>query len=351
MLVTGGAGFVGSHIVDALRAAGHGRPRRSTRGPRAATSATPMRSSARSTASTHVCHQAGDGRAGGRLPRRRRLRRRTTTSAPRCSCGRSRAGASAGGSCWRRAWSSTARAATAAPTHGPVRPRAAPRRRPRRRPVRAALPALRRARWRPRRSARTRRPTRATCTRRRSSTRSISPPPSRARPACRSPRCATTTSTGRGCRATPRTPASRRSSPARWPPGARRGSSRTAASCATSSTCATSRAPTSLALLAPEPAPGAFNVCSRHAAQRRRDGARAARRASATRAPPVEVTGEYRLGDVRHVFASAALAADGLGFIAQEDFATGMAELADEHRMNPARETASARRAAATLGT
>ena len=71
---------------------------------------------------------------------------------------------------------------------------------------------------------------------------------------------------------------------------------------------------------------------------------------TATAAPPVEVTGEYRLGDVRHVFASAALAADELGFIAQEDFATGMAELADEHRMNPARETASAQRATATLG-
>ena len=71
---------------------------------------------------------------------------------------------------------------------------------------------------------------------------------------------------------------------------------------------------------------------------------------TATAAPPVEVTGEYRLGDVRHVFASAALAADALGFIAREDFATGMAELADEHRMNPARETASAQRATATLG-
>ena len=87
-----------------------------------------------------------------------------------------------------------------------------------------------------------------------------------------------------------------------------------------------------------------------HAAQRRRDGARAARRARRRRRRPSRSRGEYRLGDVRHVFASAALAADRLGFIAREDFATGMAELADEHRVNPARETASAQRATATLG-
>ena len=40
------------------------------------------------------------------------------------------------------------------------------------------------------------------------------------------------------------------------------------------------------------------------------------------------VTGEYRLGDVRHVFASVQRAAAGLGFTAQEDFAAGMAEFA-----------------------
>jgi dTDP-L-rhamnose 4-epimerase len=40
------------------------------------------------------------------------------------------------------------------------------------------------------------------------------------------------------------------------------------------------------------------------------------------------VTGEYRLGDVRHVFASAELAASTLGFEAQEDFDAGMAEFA-----------------------
>ncbi len=102
------------------------------------------------------------------------------------------------------------------------------------------------------------------------------------------------------------------------------------------------------ALLAPAPAPGAYNVCS---GTPRGVGelAHALRAAHGDGAPPVEVTGEYRLGDVRHVFASAALAADELGFRAQEDFATAMAELADEHRLNPARETASSQRAAATL--
>jgi dTDP-L-rhamnose 4-epimerase len=40
------------------------------------------------------------------------------------------------------------------------------------------------------------------------------------------------------------------------------------------------------------------------------------------------VTGDYRLGDVRHVFASAERAAEVLGFTAAEDFDAGMAEFA-----------------------
>jgi dTDP-L-rhamnose 4-epimerase len=40
------------------------------------------------------------------------------------------------------------------------------------------------------------------------------------------------------------------------------------------------------------------------------------------------VTGEWRAGDVRHVFASAENAANGLGFRAQEDFDAGMREFA-----------------------
>ena len=49
------------------------------------------------------------------------------------------------------------------------------------------------------------------------------------------------------------------------------------------------------------------------------------------------VTGEYRLGDVRHVVASPAAAAADLGFRAQTEFAEGMAEFAHA----PLREAAS----------
>ena len=45
-------------------------------------------------------------------------------------------------------------------------------------------------------------------------------------------------------------------------------------------------------------------------------------------APPPIVTGEFRLGDVRHVFASARRAERLLGFRAQEGFEAGMAEFA-----------------------
>jgi dTDP-L-rhamnose 4-epimerase len=104
-----------------------------------------------------------------------------------------------------------------------------------------------------------------------------------------------------------------------------------------------------LALLAPEPAPGAFNVSS-GTPRSVGEMAHALRAAHGEPAPAVEVTGEYRLGDVRHVFASAARAAEGLGFDAREDFAAGMAELADEHRMNGEREPAAARHATARIG-
>jgi dTDP-L-rhamnose 4-epimerase len=104
-----------------------------------------------------------------------------------------------------------------------------------------------------------------------------------------------------------------------------------------------------LALLVPEPAPGAFNVCS-GTPRSVGEMAHALLAAHGERAPAVEVTGEYRLGDVRHVFASAAHAAEDLGFDAREDFAAGMAELADEHRVNGEREPAAARRASARIG-
>ena len=53
--------------------------------------------------------------------------------------------------------------------------------------------------------------------------------------------------------------------------------------------------------------------------------------ARACDAPPhaaPRVTGEWRAGDVRHVVASPALAAERLGFRAQEDFDAGMTEFA-----------------------
>ena len=48
----------------------------------------------------------------------------------------------------------------------------------------------------------------------------------------------------------------------------------------------------------------------------------------AGRAPRPVVTGDYRLGDVRHVFASAERAREVLGFTASVPFADGMAEFA-----------------------
>jgi dTDP-L-rhamnose 4-epimerase len=78
-------------------------------------------------------------------------------------------------------------------------------------------------------------------------------------------------------------------------------------------------------LLALDSSPGTFNVASgtprtvgdmAHALTRAFDG------------PGPVVTGEWRAGDVRHVFASAEAAATRLGFRATEDFDAGMREFA-----------------------
>jgi len=82
-----------------------------------------------------------------------------------------------------------------------------------------------------------------------------------------------------------------------------------------------------LALTAPEPVEGAFNVAS-GTPRTVLDMARALTRAVGGDREPV-VTGEWRAGDVRHVFASAAAAAERLGFRATEDFEAGMREFAD----------------------
>ena len=82
-----------------------------------------------------------------------------------------------------------------------------------------------------------------------------------------------------------------------------------------------------LALTADEPVPGAFNVCS-GTPRSIADMARALGAAHGDGAAAPVVTGQYRLGDVRHVFADPSAAADRLGFAAREDFAAGMAEFA-----------------------
>jgi dTDP-L-rhamnose 4-epimerase len=82
------------------------------------------------------------------------------------------------------------------------------------------------------------------------------------------------------------------------------------------------------ALTAPEPVAGAFNIASgtpRTVLEMARELA-AACDAPAEAAP--RVTGEWRAGDVRHIVASPERARERLGFVAQEDFAAGMAEFA-----------------------
>jgi dTDP-L-rhamnose 4-epimerase len=79
-----------------------------------------------------------------------------------------------------------------------------------------------------------------------------------------------------------------------------------------------------LALTAAEPVPGALNIASGHP---RTVGEMAAAMAQAADGPAPQVTGEFRLGDVRHVFAATDRAAEALGFRAQEDFGAAMAEL------------------------
>src|SRR6478752_9241900 len=70
---------------------------------------------------------------------------------------------------------------------------------------------------------------------------------------------------------------------------------------------------------------GAFNVCS---GTPRTVGDMAAALARATDGPEPVITGEWRGGDVRHVFASAERAREVLGFDAVEDFEAGMREFA-----------------------
>jgi len=86
-----------------------------------------------------------------------------------------------------------------------------------------------------------------------------------------------------------------------------------------------------LALTRAEPAPGAFNVASGTP----RTVGEMARALSAGRVEPV-VTGEFRRGDVRHVFASVQRAREVLGFEAAIGLEEGMREFATAELRAPA---------------
>ncbi len=80
---------------------------------------------------------------------------------------------------------------------------------------------------------------------------------------------------------------------------------------------------------------GAYNVCS-GTPRGIGEMARTLHAVHDGEAPAPRVTGAYRLGDVRHVFADAARARRELGFEATEDFAAGMAEFARSELRAPA---------------
>ena len=260
----------------------------------------------------------GDGRARRRPRATSPTTSATTTSAPRSCCARWPGAASPAGSCSPRAWSSTARAATRAREHGVVRPAPRARRRPRRRALRAALPALRRARSSRARSPRTRPATRATSTPRRSSPRSTCAPRSRARPASPVDRAALPQRLRAADAARHALRRRREHLPLRARrPGARRACSRTAAQRRDFVHVRDVARANLLALDGGRPRPGAFNVARGtprtvgEMARALRPRLRGARRAARV------VTGEWRAGDVRHVFASPERAAGRLGFRAR----------------------------------
>jgi dTDP-L-rhamnose 4-epimerase len=82
-----------------------------------------------------------------------------------------------------------------------------------------------------------------------------------------------------------------------------------------------------LALTADEPVAGAVNIASGRPRSVGQLAAALAETAGPNGPSPI-TTGEFRLGDVRHVFASARRAERALGFLAEESFEAGMAEFA-----------------------
>jgi dTDP-L-rhamnose 4-epimerase len=93
-----------------------------------------------------------------------------------------------------------------------------------------------------------------------------------------------------------------------------------------------------LALMADPPVTGTFNIAS-GTSRTVLQMAETLAGAFGPAAPRAIVTGEYRLGDVRHVFASSTLARERLGFEARVAFEDGIPELA----RTPLREAALAR--------
>ena len=83
------------------------------------------------------------------------------------------------------------------------------------------------------------------------------------------------------------------------------------------------------------PRPGTFNVASGRPSSVG-DMARALAAAMGEGSPEPEVTGEFRLGDVRHVIASTEQARERLGYEASIGFEEGMAELATAPLRGPA---------------
>jgi dTDP-L-rhamnose 4-epimerase len=91
-----------------------------------------------------------------------------------------------------------------------------------------------------------------------------------------------------------------------------------------------------LALEATDPVPGVFNVAS---GQPHTVGEMATALAAAMGGPAPQIVGGWRPGDVRHIFASPAQAATRLGFRPEIGFAEGMAEFATAPLRAPARGT------------
>jgi dTDP-L-rhamnose 4-epimerase len=84
--------------------------------------------------------------------------------------------------------------------------------------------------------------------------------------------------------------------------------------------------------------PGSFDAVNVASGQPRtiREMAEALADAHGPSAPRPVLTGEFRLGDVRHIFASSEKASTRLGFTVEEEFAAGMAEFAHASLRSPA---------------